>query len=219
MSDNNRETRKERYKSKGRSSMIMQLAVGLVALIVVVFLFNLFLGGVGHNKDSEKLAEGNSEKGSSLIVQKEESAESEEGTEESSSAEASEDKEEKDQEKEKEKDKKELEKNEVDSDDPNVIRAVVGDWQPIGTTQAEPHVTNYDDGSQDRLEIKQAVSQATEVSEGDMIENWIGNNGEQKVTSTITQTSTGKIFKTYLSWVANKGWQVTRVEELHQVIR
>src|SRR5699024_1823652 len=79
---------------------------------------------------------------------------------------------------------------EVDSDDPNVTKAYKGEWDPVDTEQSGDHTTNYDDGSQDRTEIKQAVSDATGVSEDQMIEHWVGNQGEQKVTSTIQDEST-----------------------------
>lgn len=216
MSDNNNETRKERYRSKSRSSMIVKLAVGLTGLIFVAVIFNYFLGGSADDKN--QVAGANDKNEFSMIKKNpssESSSESVSQTEESSSQE-----DEKEKEKDKEKDKEEdLDKKEVESNDSNVKKAVVANWEPIGTKQSEPHVVVYDDGSQDRQEIKEAVSQATGVPANDMVENWIGNDGEQKVTSTITQNSTGHIYKVYLKWVENKGWKVNRVEELHTVIR
>lgn len=242
MSNKNRETRKERFKSKGRSNLMMQLAVGLIALFAVVLFLEFFLGNAGHNKETNPATVNAEQNSPTMITQndandaeeekkkKEEEKEAEKDpaeTQEKENSESSQsDKESKAESKkkaknkDKEKDKaKKVNEKEVTSEDPNVIRAVVGEWEPVGTSQSEPHFTNYDDGSTDRLEIKNAVSQASGVAENDMIENWIGNNGEQKVTATVTQTSTGKVFKVYLSWIEKKGWQATRVEELHQVIR
>src|SRR5699024_7769934 len=74
-----------------------------------------------------------------------------------------------------------IEITEIHSSDPNVIEAYTGDWQAIGTDQEGPHTTVYTDGSQDRIEIKQAVLSITELNEGDLVEHWVGNGGDQKV--------------------------------------
>ena len=108
---------------------------------------------------------------------------------------------------------------EIPSNDPNVIKAYAADWEPIGTLQSGTHVTDYNDGSADRIEIKRAASQATGVPEDDVVEYWVGNAGEQRVTATIMQVSTGKYFKTYLTWNDGKGWQVTRYDEIRTVVQ
>lgn len=220
MSEKNNETRSERYKNRGRSNMIMKLALGLVGLIVLIFILEFFIGGNNDNDNPDQLAGSDGLPGSSMIVQDSEES-SQEGTDEAeessevsseSSAESESESEEEDSEEE------DVETREIDSNDPNVIRAIAGDWPPVGTDQSEPHVTNYDDGSADRIEIKRATSIATGVAENDMIENWIGNNGEQRVTATITEISTGDIYKTYLTWIPEEGWQVTHYEGLRAVI-
>src|SRR5690625_7127254 len=72
-------------------------------------------------------------------------------------------------------DNAEVETEEIESTDDNVIEAYTGKWQPNGTIQEGPHTTNYDDGSQDRIEIKQAVMSATGLGE-DLTEHWIGKD-------------------------------------------
>lgn len=104
----------------------------------------------------------------------------------------------------------------VNSDDDNVIEAYVGNWPPIGTTQEEPHTTDYSDGSQDRIEIKRAISLVTEIPESDLIEYWIGNGGEQKVIATVSDKAKANYFRVYLSWVEREGWQVTKVERIKE---
>lgn len=104
----------------------------------------------------------------------------------------------------------------VESDDDNVIEAYKGNWPPIGTTQEEPHTTNYEDGSQDRKEIRDAILFVTNVNEENLIEHWIGNGGDQKVIATVEDRSTKNIYRLYLSWVERNGWQVTLVERLKE---
>lgn len=219
MSENNRETRSQRNRQKRGQNQTLKLAIGLVAAVLAIFLFEFLFGSNDGNRNEDQAFNQTTENGSSMIVRNSESETSSSAvssvSEASESSSASQESESEESESEEESE----ETREVASNDPNVIRAVEGNWAPIGTTQSEPHVTNYNDGSADRIEIKRAVSQATGVPEGDMIENWVGNNGEQKVTATITQPSTGKIYRAYLSWVAQQGWQVTRIEELRQVVR
>lgn len=103
---------------------------------------------------------------------------------------------------------------EVDSTDDNVIVAYTGNWLPIGTSQTGTHTTDYSDGSLDRIEIKRAVSAVTGISEDDMIEHWVGNDGEQKVVATVSSKSNKEVYRVYLSWIDNEGWQVTKVERI-----
>src|SRR5699024_2022834 len=108
---------------------------------------------------------------------------------------------------------------EVDSSDNNVIVAYTGKWSPIGTVQEGSHTTNYSDGSDDRIEIKRAVSTVTGIKEDEMIENWVGNDGEQKVVSTVSNKNTDEVYNVYLSWINNEGWQVTKVERIKEYER
>lgn len=110
----------------------------------------------------------------------------------------------------------EVETEQVDPSDDNVIEAYTGDWQPIGTEQEGPHTTNYDDGSDDRIEIKRAVMSVTDLGD-DMIEWRIGNGGDQKVIATVSNPEQTDIYRVLLSWIDNQGWQVTKVEKLQEV--
>lgn len=207
MPEEERETRAKRHKKSKRSNLIMNLSIGLIVLTVVIILFELLFGGSANDNDPNQLGQNSGSDNSSFVIppkdesSEDESAESEEESEESSSEEP-------------EESEDEAEINEVPSDDPNVIRAYVGDWEPIGTEQSEPHVTQYDETSVDWAEMKEASSEVTGVSLANMIITWIGNNGEQRVTVTFTDSESGQVYKVYLSWVTEKGWQVTRYEEL-----
>jgi competence protein ComGC len=106
----------------------------------------------------------------------------------------------------------------IDSDDENVIEAYVGNWPPIGTSQEEPHVTDFTKNSTDWLEMREAVLFATNIKDEDLIELWFGNGGEQKVIATVQDRSSEEIYRVYLSWIEEAGWQPTRVEKLKEYI-
>ncbi|GIO27625.1 YrrS family protein [Ornithinibacillus bavariensis] len=103
--------------------------------------------------------------------------------------------------------------NPIDSSD-NVIEAYTANWSPIGTNQTGPHTTQFDDDSQDWKEMEQAIRLATGLAEGDMITWFIGNGGDQKAIGTVTNKAESEIYRVYISWIDNQGWQPTLVERL-----
>ncbi|HLS35429.1 MAG TPA: YrrS family protein [Bacillota bacterium] len=100
------------------------------------------------------------------------------------------------------------------SDDENVISAFSKNWDPIGTEQNEPHETQFNKQSTDWKEMEQAMKIATELDE--LIIWWLGNDGDQKAVGTVTSMDQKKIFRVYLSWITNEGWQPTKVEVLQE---
>lgn len=115
---------------------------------------------------------------------------------------------------EEEKEEQEVELKEVQSSDSNVIKAYEGDWDPIGTKQEGPHTTTYADGSDDRVEIREAVLMVTDLKEDNLEELWIGRGGEQKVIATVADKEITDIYRVYLDWIDGEGWQPTKYEEL-----
>lgn len=97
-----------------------------------------------------------------------------------------------------------------------VVEAYTGDWDPIGTTQQGEHSTNFSDGSQDRMEIKQATSMVTGLNNDTMIEWWVGNDGPNRVVSTVSDQQQTEFYRVFLQWVDNEGWQPTKVERLSE---
>lgn len=114
----------------------------------------------------------------------------------------------------KENDDDEMEKNKVKPSDDNVIKAYTSNWQPIGTKQTGSHTINYNEGSQDRIEMRKAVSVATNLNNERLIMWWIESNGKQKVVITASDANETKTYRVYMSWVKTKGWKPTKVEEL-----
>lgn len=103
----------------------------------------------------------------------------------------------------------------VSSDDPNVIAAYEGDWQPIGTSQSEPHELVFDKDSTDWKEMVSAIESVVTID--NMIIHWLGNNGPQKAVGTVSAPNHADIHRVYLSWVPQQGWRPTRIEQLERV--
>jgi cytoskeletal protein RodZ len=99
----------------------------------------------------------------------------------------------------------------------NIEKEIVNPaWQPIGTTQSEPHVTQFRKNSVDWKEMLDAVSYATGLSQSDMIVWFIGNNGPNKAVATISTKDKAQYYKVYIEWVENQGWKPTKVQKLKQ---
>lgn len=77
------------------------------------------------------------------------------------------------------------------------------------------HTTNYNDGSADRVAIKNQVMQATGLG-NDLIEWWIGNDGPGRVTATVSNPDRSRIYRVYLQY-GDGNWHVTDYERLDSV--
>lgn len=200
-------SRADRLRKRRRTKRNMIL-FSLLGVVLLVFLFVI----ISSPKDSDDLAEQSDEVAELEAEEKQEMLDEENEQEEDNLNEengANENDEDYNV-------YEDVEVEEVSSTDENVIVAYRGDWQPIGTSQTGEHVTDYNDGSQDRIEIKRAVSFVTNIEEDDMIEHWIGNDGHQKVQATVSSKSTGHFYRVYLTWVDEKGWKPTKVERLKE---
>lgn len=211
MVDNKLKTRSNRHLRKRRLNRNLMIFIALAFLFLTILLSLIVLN---------KNAESGSNQDNSLEEQKiSEKEEEEKAKEKEEKIKQEEDKKAKEEEAAKEKKEKnsgnsvkEIESEKIE--DSNVLKAFVGDWAPSGTSQKGPHKTNYQNGSQDRIEIKSAVSEVTGVSEDDMVEWRVENNGEQKVISTISDSDETEFYRVYLTWVDNQGWQTQRLEHL-----
>jgi cytoskeletal protein RodZ len=208
MSENNQKpTRQDLHRNHKSNNLLVILGIIAAAFLGLVLLYNIFYG----NDEEPSVAAGNQTNSQSMII-----TESDDSSETSSSAEES-SSEDKDEDSAKEESDEDTDTEEVPSTDDNVSTAYTGDWEPIGTTQTGEHVTDYSDGSADRNEIKQAIAAVTGISSDNMIEWWIGNDGDQQVTATVSDTQKETIARVQLNWVDGEGWQVTLVEELNEI--
>jgi len=88
-------------------------------------------------------------------------------------------------------------------------------WEPVGTSQSEPHAADYTKGSQDWAEMTKALSYATGIPESEMIIWFLGNNGSPNdAVGTISPKDKSAKYKVYITWVENKGWKPTKIEKL-----
>lgn len=107
-----------------------------------------------------------------------------------------------------------LEKTEPSDD--NVSEAYTGNWQAVGTEQTGPHTVNYNEGSQDRTEMRKAIAAATGLDEERFIMWWIKRNGDQRVINTVSSSDETELYRVYNTWVPNEGWQPTKIEKLKE---
>ncbi|WP_217586786.1 YrrS family protein [Lentibacillus saliphilus] len=108
------------------------------------------------------------------------------------------------------------EKEQLESEDDIVIESFTDNWAPIGTEQTGPHTVVYEAGSQDRIEMEQAIRVATGLSETDMVTWWLERNGDQKVRATVSNKNQDETYRVYLSWIDKEGWQPTQVDVLKE---
>ena len=206
-----KDPKKPTRANNNRSSKTKEQAITrniTIVLVVVLILSLLFLaytlfGGSGNDDENSFLD--NSTESSSVSSQssEEESSSESESSESSESSEAS-----------SSQDSEESSETESDESEDEDEEAVEGEWEPVGTEQTGEHVTNYSEGSQDRIEIKRATSVATGLSENDMIEWWVGNAGDQQVETTVSNKDQTDTYRVVLKWVDGQGWQPLEVEKL-----
>jgi cytoskeletal protein RodZ len=217
MSDFDKHSRVNKFEKrrKNTKSISILLITGSVLLIV---LFGMWIFGGGSNDEMVESDDPSSDNDSSDVVIVEEDNENNEDTEDSNSNEIDESNETAEEDEEENTVLNEdVETEAAESSDDNVIEAYTGDWQPVGTEQEGSHTTDYSDGSQDRIEINQAVIYATGLDESNLTTHWVGNDGEQRVVTTVSDSDHTEIYRVFLSWIDEEGWQPTKVEVLEEV--
>lgn len=204
--DNKKNTRSNKYDKERKTIKILTVAVIIAALVVIgLVVMSLFSGG---DEPQEVTKES-----SSVIIKDTESSKQSELTSSEASSESSESE---SSESEESQESESVETKETEPTDENVTEAYTGDWKPVETEQEGEHTTNFNDGSQDRIEIKKAASVATGLNESDMIEWWVENSGEGQVVATVSDSAQTKNYRVYLKWVDDQGWQPTKVEQLKE---
>ncbi|APC48185.1 hypothetical protein BME96_08350 [Virgibacillus halodenitrificans] len=214
---NNNDSRVDKFEKRRKNTKSISILLILGAVLLILLIGIWIFGGGDKEKTTDQTQPSSQEEQNSTdeenesFYEKESKEDTETDQEENSSSEndGNIDKEDEEQE--------EIEKQEVDSSDENVLKAYTADWKPIGTEQEEPHTTNYSDGSQDRIEIKEAVLMVTDIPEQNLVMHWVGNGGDQKVEATVSNEDNSEIYRVYLSWVEGEGWQPTKLEELKTV--
>jgi cytoskeletal protein RodZ len=193
--------RNQRYETrleKRKQNRFLNIAIGLVFLLIVVVAFNLFSGdenetaSTSENEQTERKNETNDDSSIEMESDKEDQK-NDENTSEDSESQSGESETNKDEEKQ--------------SENPEG-GGPEGPWEPIGTSQAEPHQKSYDDQSQDWKEMIQALSYATNIPEDQMTIFWLGNGGGPDLSKGTVQSKVEQVkYDVVLQWIPEKGWQ------------
>lgn len=213
-------SRIKRFEKRRQNSKFIKYFAGIASVLALFLIFMwIFSGGDDSTTEGNSSENANQDDGYFLEIEEDDEAGNEENTDNNPSNPEEETNENNSNEESNEEEEENNESNDViveetaPSDD-NVSEAYTGNWQPIGTEQTGPHTTDYVDGSQDRIEIKEAVSMVTGIPGDDMIEWWVGRSGDQEVIVTVSDQAETETYRVYLSWVNNEGWQPTKLETL-----
>ncbi|MEM5603257.1 DUF1510 family protein [Bacillus cereus] len=85
-------------------------------------------------------------------------------------------------------------------------------WKPIGTEQGAKPEMKFKEGTVDWSEMKKAISYAVDVPESQLIFDFIGNNGNNKVYGNVRDKQSNKKYKVNIDWVENQGWKPESVQ-------
>ncbi|MBY6035376.1 YrrS family protein [Fictibacillus nanhaiensis] len=198
--------RNQRYESrleKRKQNRFLNIAIGLVVLLIVVVGFNLFSGDedatttTAENEQTTSKSETKDDPSIEMETEKDEQNNdgktSDEAKEEANS----------------EGDQAEDVESETKGGGPE------GPWEPVGTSQSEPHQKSYDDQSQDWKEMVQALSYATNIPEDQMTIFWLGNGGGPDLSKGTVSSKVDKVkYDVQLQWIPEKGWKPTSVTKV-----
>jgi cytoskeletal protein RodZ len=202
-----------RYEQRAKQRKINRILNTLIGFVFALILFFGWQLIFSNNKEQETANKPVDENKKEKMIEKEETESNENVNVELNETESENEK--------NNDDNKELEETSgeetVIEGDPNsnIIQEIVNpSWQPIGTTQSEPHVTTFDTNSVDWKEMIDAISYATRLSPEEMIVWFIGNNGPNKAVATISTKDKTQHYKVYIEWVEQQGWKPTKVQQL-----
>lgn len=200
----NSDSRAERQRKRRTNNRLIGTLISLGSILAILLIAMLVFGSNDKDENEELVADQEENE-----VDKEEEVENNEDESDAVIEDEDDSEESSDEE-----DEEELEVEHVDSSDENVIEAFKANWEPIGTSQTEPHTVDFSEDSKDREEMKKAIQVATDLDE--MVLWWIGNDGDQKVVATVSTMDEAITYRVYLSWEENHGWKPTLVESLKE---
>ncbi|WP_078432412.1 YrrS family protein [Metabacillus halosaccharovorans] len=229
MSNNQFSTsRYEKRDKKRKTNIVLNTLIGIVLVLIFVIGSQLILGA----NQSEKTAKYNEQPDIKLASDEESTKEPAAETEENEEAEVEDPDASEEQGEEGSEETENTENNdtaeEESTEDPfeqaTITEGEPGSgvaetienpaWEPVGTSQSEPHSAQYDKNSQDWKEMTKALGYATGIPESEMIIWHLGNNGSPNdAVGTISPKDQSAKYKVYITWVENKGWMPTKIEK------
>lgn len=178
----------------------------LILLLLVVFIFS---------RSGDKVNLGN-EEDTGAIVQDENTEQAdpaEPAEEETSDTEATDNAEEENAEEEPVED----EESEEDTEEDTEEEISPGDSTTVNedAPHDSSHATNFNEGSSDRVAIKNQVMSATGLG-SDLTEWWVGNNGPGRVSATVSSSDRSEIYQVNLQY-GDGNWHVISYERLSSI--
>ncbi|GAA0483054.1 YrrS family protein [Salinibacillus aidingensis] len=214
-------SRVDRFSKRRKNTKLMNtlivLAVLLSVFLVFTFVFNDDEEQANKSESDTRQQTESEETGADTGNENDSSEQSEAGTENGTSDEGQENADdESSSQTEENSDLNTEEATVTESEDPNVLKVIEKDWEPIGTEQEEPHETTYEKGTADWEEMWSAAAYATGLG-SDYISWWVTNGGgPQRVKITISDKAETQTYRVYLQWVPNEGWKPEKVEVLKE---
>lgn len=223
MGDSDKHSRLNKYEKRRKNTKSLSILLIVGAILVIIMLGMWIFGGNGEEEseeESDQSADSTEQEENTEGEDTEDDVVIDEGDDsqnDASNEESEEETEDQTTDEEASEDNEEVETEQVEPSDDNVSEAYTGNWDPVGTEQEGPHTTNYNDGSQDRIEIDHAASVAAGLDQNSMSTYWVGNGGDQKVIATVGNEEQAEYYRVFLSWMDNEGWQPTKVEVLNEL--
>lgn len=90
-------------------------------------------------------------------------------------------------------------------------------WQPLPTKQTEPHQINFNSGSIDREEMRQAMAHALELPSNQLEEWWLDMTSPTQIIGYLENRQTKDVYRVTIDWQKNQGYKPALVEELYEL--
>lgn len=207
--ENNPET-ETRTESRGGISKVYYYIIGflfLVLLGLVIFIFSR--GGNDVN------LEGDNEDQSALV--NEESQETSDPATENETEEPAPEEEETTEGPESDNEEETTEEQPEETEEESTDELQPGDSSVVNEDAPHDpdHATDYNDGSADRVAIKNEIIAATGLND-DLIEWWVGNDGPGRVEATVSSRDQSEIYQVYLQY-GDGNWHVLNYERINSI--
>lgn len=210
--------KKQQSVKKTGISKIYYYIIGFLFLILLLLIIFIFSRGgnkikLEDEQKNESALVDNNESDNDIQTDKEdeniteETEESEESEEPGETEEAEEADDEKEDSLEEDTDEENQDTEELEPGD----STVVNEEAPHDTD----HAVDYNDGSADRVAIKNEVMAATGLSD-DLIEWWVGNDGAGRVEATVSNREQTEIYQVHLQY-GDGNWHVLNYERINSI--
>lgn len=214
MSYDHYESRSDRFEKRRKNTKMTNTLI-VIAVLLSAFLFGMFVFGGGDDEEEQVQNEETSDSGLEEENTEEQENEENEETNDEDSTEEQESSEDETESEENSEDETEEERTAGDGEE--VKEVINGNWEPYPTEQEEPHSINLSQGSQDRIEVEQAIAQAVQSSTDNLTYWWLESGGvPDQVVGYVEDKTNGEYYRVPLKWIENEGWQPQKIEVLYE---